>query len=95
MQYARTLGDEEKTMHVEIIYAAEHHVFREQLELHTVSTVAQALERSALCQAHPEIDWNVNRIGIYGRLVPETTLLRDNDRIEIYRPLKARKSRKQ
>jgi len=79
-------------MRVEIIYAAEQQLFREQLDLQAATTVAQAIECSGLYRSHPEIDWRVNRIGIYGKLVPETTMLRDNDRIEIYRPLKAGKT---
>jgi len=93
LKYAQITSYQEESMRVEIVYAAEQQLFSEQLELQEDATVAQAIERSGLQQAHPEIDWAVNRIGIYGKLVQDTAVLRDKDRIEIYRPLKARKSR--
>lgn len=78
-------------MNVEIVYAAGHVVYREQLDLPAGSSVAQAIEGSGLLHAHPEIDWDINKVGVFGRLVPVTAVLRDHDRIEIYRPLKTRK----
>jgi len=82
-------------MNVEIVYADEHDVYREQLDLPAGSSVAQAIAGSGLLCAHPEIDWEINKVGVFGRLVPATTVLREHDRIEIYRPLKARKAREQ
>ena len=36
---------------------------------------------------YPEIDLKHNKLGIYGKLCKADTLLRDRDRVEIYRPL--------
>jgi hypothetical protein len=46
------------------------------------STVADALAASGF-EGAP------GRVGIYGKVVPARTVLRDGDRVEIYRPLQA------
>lgn len=76
-------------MRVEIVYATPISVFSQQLEFAEATTVANAIARSGLLRAHPEIDFQVNKIGIYGKLVTASAMLKDNDRIEIYRPLLA------
>ena len=82
-------------MKVEIIYARPETVFSEQMELPEQATVQNAIACSMLLASHPEIDWAINKIGIYGKLVSHDTPLKDNDRIEIYRPLKAAKRHRQ
>jgi putative ubiquitin-RnfH superfamily antitoxin RatB of RatAB toxin-antitoxin module len=81
-------------MRVEIVYATPISVFSQQLELAEATTVAEAIARSSLLQAHPEIDFQVNKIGIFGKLVASSALLKDHDRIEIYRPLLAVKKKR-
>jgi uncharacterized protein len=81
-------------MQVEIIYAGSNDVYREQLEVPAATTVAHVIERSGLMRCHPELDWGVNKLGIFGRLVAADMPVQDRDRIEIYRPLKARKRRR-
>lgn len=78
-------------MRVEIVYALPGDVFMEQLELPEQTTVQHAIASSTLLQSHPEIDFDLNKIGIYGKLVSANAVLKDNDRIEIYRPLTAAK----
>jgi putative ubiquitin-RnfH superfamily antitoxin RatB of RatAB toxin-antitoxin module len=78
-------------MKVEIIYARQESVFCEQLELPERTTIEDAIARSRVLAQYPEIDWGVNKIGIYGKLVSSATPLQDKDRVEIYRPLKTRK----
>lgn len=53
------------------------------------TTVKAAVEASGVLQKHPDIDLEKHKVGIYGKLVKADTVLRDRDRIEIYRPLKA------
>lgn len=48
------------------------------------TTLEQAVRR-----ALPDIDLHQHRVGIFGRLKTPETLLRDHDRVEIYRPLLA------
>lgn len=59
------------------------------LELDEGATVAQAIEASQLLIVHPEIGPDKLAIGVFGERVTPATVLRDGDRVEIYRPLKA------
>ena len=49
--------------------------------------VAEAIQSSGILQKYPEIDLKVNKLGIFGKLTKADAVLRDKDRIEIYRPL--------
>ena len=72
---------------VEIVYAlADRQVLRRIL-LPDGSTVEDAIQVSGLRAAFPEMD--TTHVGIHGEPVPLTTVLRDRDRVEIYRPLRA------
>ena len=52
------------------------------------TTVAGALQASAIGTLYPEIDLLHMQIGVWGRKTRLDHVLRDRDRIEIYRPLK-------
>ena len=72
---------------VEIVYAlADRQVLRRIL-LPDGSTVEDAIQLSGLRAAFPEMD--TTHVGIHGEPVPLSTVLRDRDRVEIYRPLRA------
>lgn len=51
------------------------------------ATLIDAIRASGLLARHPEIDLAVLRTGIWGRVKPHDTPLRERDRVEIYRPL--------
>ncbi|GLZ17201.1 UPF0125 protein [Burkholderia plantarii] len=51
------------------------------------TTVREAIEASGIVARHPEIDVSVAKTGVFGKLAPLDTVLRDGDRVEIYRPL--------
>ena len=51
------------------------------------STVLQALQASGLLEIFPEIDGVATEFGVWGRKVGASQPLRENDRVEIYRPL--------
>jgi len=51
------------------------------------TTVAEGIQISGVLDKHPEIDLTVNKLGIFGKLTKADFVLRDKDRIEIYRPL--------
>lgn len=76
-------------MQVEVVYAtpARQEVF--VLVLETGATVREAVERSGVLAAHPEIDLARNRVAIHGRLATLATRLGEHDRVEILRPLQA------
>ncbi|MEN9864878.1 MAG: hypothetical protein RL748_468 [Pseudomonadota bacterium] len=61
----------------------------QDLQLAAGSTLQQAIMASGILQQAPEIDLNVNKVGIFNKIKPLDTVLRMHDRIEIYRPLVA------
>jgi putative ubiquitin-RnfH superfamily antitoxin RatB of RatAB toxin-antitoxin module len=69
-----------------VLALAERQVLRRVL-LPDGCTVEDAIRASGLAEEFPEID--PARVGIYGKTVPAGTALRDRDRVEIYRPLRA------
>jgi uncharacterized protein len=75
-------------MYVEVVYALplEQHMI--PLEMSAGATVRQAVVASGMLGRHPDIDLGVARVGIWGRLVTLDSVLREGDRVEIYRPLR-------
>ena len=74
-------------MHIEVVYPLPHKQEIIQLKLPPGATVRQAVEVSGLLQKYPEIDLTKNKIGIFAKLTKADVRLRDQDRVEIYRPL--------
>ena len=72
---------------VEVVYALPHAQELVSLQLPPGTTLQQAIDMSGLLQRHPEIDVATASFGIYARLARPDTVLRDRDRVEIYRPL--------
>jgi putative ubiquitin-RnfH superfamily antitoxin RatB of RatAB toxin-antitoxin module len=72
---------------VEVVYALPEDQEVVQLALPAGSTAAQAVEASGLLGKHPDIDLKKNKLGIFAKLAKADTVLRDRDRVEIYRPL--------
>ena len=72
---------------VEIVYALPDRQVLRRILLPDGSTVEDAIRVSGLRAVFPEMD--TTRVGIHGEPVPLTTVLRDRDRVEIYRPLRA------
>lgn len=74
-------------MKVEVIYAVPEKAELVKLDLPEGSTLLQAIEASGLLAKHPEIDVKKNKFGIYAKLAKADAVLREKDRVEIYRPL--------
>ena len=72
---------------VDVVYALPRRQVIRKLALPEGSTLADAIRASGLAGEYPEIA--SARAGIYGKTVPAGTALRDRDRVEIYRPLRA------
>ncbi len=72
---------------IEVAYALadEQFLYTEQVEEGT--TVLEALKGSQLLVDFPKV--NIDKVGIFGKLTEYQTVLREGDRIEVYRPLKA------
>ena len=73
---------------VSVVYSTPDRAFRHDLDLPAGATAGDAIERSAIVSEAGIPDENLRHIGIFGRPVDRQTILRDGDRVEIYRPLK-------
>lgn len=76
-----------ETIYIEIAYALQKEQDLLKRQIASGTTAEQAIRDSGLLEKHPEIDLGKNKIGIFGKLAKLDTVLRDKDRIEIYRPL--------
>jgi hypothetical protein len=74
---------------VEVAYAAAREVELISLNVREGTTALEAVRLSGIRTRYPDIDTGPGRIGIYGRAVDGDTVLRDGDRVEIYRALLA------
>lgn len=66
---------------------AAREVHERPLSLPIGCTALQALNASGLLQQFPELAGVELQVGIWGRKARPGQLLRENDRVEIYRPL--------
>jgi putative ubiquitin-RnfH superfamily antitoxin RatB of RatAB toxin-antitoxin module len=57
------------------------------LDVPANATVAMALQASGIESEFPAIDWKTASLGVWGRKASPQQRLRENDRIEVYRPL--------
>lgn len=53
------------------------------------ATAKEAIHRSGVLAHFPEINLDINQVGVFGKLGKLNTPLRAGDRVEIYRPLLA------
>lgn len=73
---------------VEVSYALPQRCELIRLSLPAGSTVAQAIDASGLRERYRDLDVDGrNKVGIFAKLTKLDALLRDRDRVEIYRPL--------
>jgi putative ubiquitin-RnfH superfamily antitoxin RatB of RatAB toxin-antitoxin module len=72
---------------VEVVYALPSRQRVIVLPLAGGLTARQAVEQSGLRDEFPELAACRLDIGIFGRLVDDGQVLKDGDRVEIYRPL--------
>ncbi|OMG54985.1 RnfH family protein [Azonexus hydrophilus] len=77
----------EQMIAVEVCYPLPNKQEVVRLRLAAGSTLEQALESSGLLSKYPEIDLKKNKFGIWNKLSKPDAVLRDFDRVEIYRPL--------
>jgi hypothetical protein len=70
---------------VEVVLALPRRTLFKRLALDEGATVADAIAAADLGEDSASVD--PQRLGIFGRRVPPGQLLRDGDRVEIYRPL--------
>ena len=76
------------TLRVSVIYAAPARQIVREIEIASGATVADAIRLSAIAEAAGLSEADLERTGIFGRIVDLSTALRDGDRVEILRPLR-------
>ncbi|CAM3595545.1 Persistence and stress-resistance antitoxin PasI [Vibrio aerogenes CECT 7868] len=74
-------------IHVEVVYALPHKQWVIALVVDQTTTVEEIIRQSGILAACPEIDLGKNKVGVFSRNVKLDATVRDQDRIEIYRPL--------
>lgn len=72
---------------IEVVYPLPDKQEVVRLQLAEGSTLQQAVEASGLLTKYPDIDLKKNKFGIWNKLAKTDATLRDQDRVEIYRPL--------
>jgi len=75
------------TVRVQVCYATPHRQILLDATLALGATVHQAINASDILHLAPEIDLSVWRVGVFGKLRALDSVVRDLDRVEIYRPL--------
>ena len=72
---------------VEVLYALPHEQTLLSVDVAQGTTLADAVKISGMLERYPDIDLASNKVGIFGKLSKQDVVLRDKDRVEIYRPL--------
>jgi hypothetical protein len=76
-----------KLIEIEVAYTLPWNQVLQHLKVPFGTSAEQAVQFSGICKVFPEIDQLHNNLGIFGKLVKPDTILRNHDRVEIYRPL--------
>ncbi|MEW6563522.1 MAG: RnfH family protein [Pseudomonadota bacterium] len=77
----------EDKINVEVIYALAGEQTLLKLQVPRGSTLSEAVRISGIQDKYPEIDLAKNKVGVFSKLAKPDTVLREKDRVEIYRPL--------
>jgi len=72
---------------VEVAYAKPETQVLLSLMVDEGTTLLQAIRQSEILEKFPEINLDENKFGIFGKIAKADTVLREKDRVEIYRPL--------
>lgn len=76
---------------VEVVFALSARQLLLSLKVPPGTTAHEAVLRSGILDAFPEypLEGDALKLGIFGKAVKPDTVLREKDRVEIYRPLLA------
>ena len=74
---------------VEVIYAtlSEQNILT--VKANRDNTIHDVILASGLLEKYPEIDLSINKVGVYGQIKQLNDLVKNKDRIEVYRKLLA------
>jgi len=74
-------------LEIEVVYGLPGKQVLKKMNVQNGCTAREAVCQSGLNEIFSELDLQTAPLGIFGKSVKDETLLRDKDRIEIYRPL--------
>lgn len=74
-------------LEIEVVYGLPDKQVLKKMNVQNGCTAREAVCQSRLDEIFSELDLQTAPLGIFGKSVKDETLLRDKDRIEIYRPL--------
>ncbi len=74
-------------IHIEVLYALPDVQSLIPVQVTEGATVEAAIRASGMLESFPEIDLATNKVGVFSKLVKLDEMVRDKDRVEIYRPL--------
>ena len=72
---------------IEVAYATPERQLLLSVPVPEGCSLSEAIDRSRIRDEWPEIEVDMAKVGIFGRKMPPDTVLREGDRVEIYRPL--------
>ncbi|NNG13549.1 MAG: RnfH family protein [Gammaproteobacteria bacterium] len=75
------------TVNIEVAYALPDKQLVIALQVSQGTTIEQAIQLSGILEQLPQVDIAQNKLGIFGKLKKADVLVREGDRVEIYRPL--------
>lgn len=76
-------------MKVSVAYINDKKKFWLHVDVDHECTALQAINTSGILQQCPEIDLSEQKIGIYGKVIKPEMVIKEGDRVEIYRPITA------
>jgi uncharacterized protein len=79
--------DNNEKVFIEVTYALPEEQVLLSLDVEQGTTVEQAVQLSGVLERFPDIDLTKNKVGVFGKATKLDEVLRDKDRVEIYRPL--------
>jgi len=82
-----TTAQKSEIIQIEVVYGLAHKQKLLSLPVNQGTTVEHAIVESGMLTLFPEIDLNENKVGIWNKVVKLVTVLENQDRVEIYRPL--------
>ncbi len=78
---------EHNTISVEVAYALSHKQVIVEVKVAAGTTALEAARQSGIADKFDGIDLDNAKLGIFSKLVSPGQVLREGDRVEIYRPL--------
>jgi putative ubiquitin-RnfH superfamily antitoxin RatB of RatAB toxin-antitoxin module len=78
-----------ETLQIYVCYATDRREWLHPMQVAPGTTIGEAIEQSGVLQAFPDINLTTQPVGIYAKKKSLDTVLRERDRVEIYRPLVA------